>query len=495
MKTLNEKERVNRTVLKCYGTLAFILFAAYLLELVKGNRSFGYIVLFDLILLLPFVAAFLCFRRDRESDFMKKLIPFGYGIVYIFVLLTGATKITFVYILPMLVALTLYRDWRYIMRFGILMTVANIVYAVYFLMTISRMPADITEFEIIIALMIIMTYFAVLTSRVLTEISEQSLSIVKNQEKSHRGLLDTVLKSTEQIGISIRNISEESGKVGEGVSISKESINNIANGTVETAESIQKQLEMTSHIGSYIGDMNDITAVVLKECDNSNDNIKNGMDHMEVLLESSKEMGSSNRIVVTSMSVLEEKATAVESVISLISNIAEQTDMLSLNASIEAARAGDAGRGFSVVAEEIRRLADQTQEAVEDIQKIILELGRETQNTTRSVNQMVEISDQQVTYIAKVNDSFTLLQQSITNLSASIHRQSDHMSDINRANTEIMNSIEGLSSFSEELMASTELTKTQSEESYGSILQINQLIEQVKDDIERLNEVTDSGQS
>ena len=97
---MNEKQYRNKQMLFCYGIVVAVLFIAYMIELVKGNRTLGYTVVFSLILLVPFAISVLLYRADCESIWIRKVAFYGYGILYAFVLFTSVSVLAFAYILP-----------------------------------------------------------------------------------------------------------------------------------------------------------------------------------------------------------------------------------------------------------------------------------------------------------------------------------------------------------------------------------------------------------
>ncbi|BFM08886.1 methyl-accepting chemotaxis protein [Halioxenophilus aromaticivorans] len=186
--------------------------------------------------------------------------------------------------------------------------------------------------------------------------------------------------------------------------------------SVQLAESMSQMALAVQEVASSVAQTNDATVDVLSQ-------VKSGES---ITREANTDIADLSKTVDALGSVLENLSGGSEkiaSVIGVIRGIADQTNLLALNAAIEAARAGEQGRGFSVVADEVRSLAQRTQESTQDIEAIIEELGKATELAVGNMTNCKESSQRSVDSI----DSVYSALQSITQSVVSIERMSQQI--------------------------------------------------------------------
>ncbi len=280
-------------------------------------------------------------------------------------------------------------------------------------------------------------------------------------------LADKIKASGYDLSSSASNAAEASNQV-------VSAVEDITKGSLSQAESVQTSNENTGQIGedidgitSNIHTLNDLVDSMKKASDRA-------MDAMDDLL---AQNGDVTEAVSSIRSVIENTANSVQEISQMthiISDIADQTNLLSLNATIEAARAGETGRGFAVVASEISNLAIQSQDAVLKIEEVTQKLVEDSISSVQTVDSLVEEFETQSDKIVLTREDMNALSENATRVQGSVSDTGDKADTINVTKESLISIMEDLSAISEENAASTEETNASMEELNSTFQVISQ---------------------
>jgi len=230
-------------------------------------------------------------------------------------------------------------------------------------------------------------------------------------------------------------------------------------------------VEITETLNNFGHEIEDVVASV-KNIDANTKAISSKSDssnkELEYLIDSINNIRTTFNSFMDKLLVLDNDIGKITEITNLINSVAEQTNLLSLNAAIEASRAGEAGRGFSVVADEIRKLAEQTKSSSEEINNLIIDIGKENSalmNSSRDVQREIERQD---TVANTTISSFREIIESLQEIAPLIYSINNLVANISQEKDSILEKVASLSSVSEEVSASSEEISASSEEMSAS---------------------------
>ncbi|MCQ2522951.1 MAG: methyl-accepting chemotaxis protein [Lachnospiraceae bacterium] len=233
-------------------------------------------------------------------------------------------------------------------------------------------------------------------------------------------LVGKVNQATDTLEMSAIGVKEASSTLSDCSVEIGEAINDINAGIERQSRHAKSCVETTDKLSDEIKNVTEMIVKVNELVSETSNKIAEGVELVQTLGSRTSETTKVTGQVGESIMSLKSESEKINSFVGVITNISAQTNLLSLNASIEAARAGDFGRGFAVVAEEIRVLADQSSTAAGEINKLVEVINEQTNATVKDAKRAQEIVELQAAMVSKSVEVFRSMKEMLDELSASI---------------------------------------------------------------------------
>jgi len=270
---------------------------------------------------------------------------------------------------------------------------------------------------------------------------------------------------SEATALAAQQVATAIGQVAYGSQNQANSVQNIMNAIQEMAQGIQR-IEQNSHLADA----------------SSKQSLNLAQDGDTAMSKANLQMGQIHESVENTgkiISALGEQSAIIGTIVETIKAISDQTNLLALNAAIEAARAGEHGRGFSVVAEEVRKLAEQSTLSSAQIEQIIGNIKTSLDEAIESMNSEKAVVQSGSLAIQNAQQAFTRIKESTEEVNRQIQEVSLLSSGINRSARMVADEVTQVASISQETTAQTEEVAGSSSEQLNSMQEISQSTEEL----------------
>lgn len=295
---------------------------------------------------------------------------------------------------------------------------------------------------------------------------------VQDVIKNLRDLLANVSETSEQVATSSEELTataEQSSQASEEVSVT---IDEIARGASEQAENTTDGALQINDLGVVIEEDKTNIETMNQATQSVGNLVDEGLKIIDVLIEKTEDNANAAKVVYASIQKTNDSTAKIGEASALIASIAEQTNLLALNAAIEAARAGEHGRGFSVVAEEIRKLAEQSTSSTKLIDDIIMSLKDDARVAVEKMEEAAKLVQDQVLSVNDTEAKFKEISSAMKAAEEAVEILLQASQVMEMKKNSVHSVIENLSAMAEENAASTQEASATMEEQTASMNEI-----------------------
>ena len=402
--------------------LIFIATIYYGIKTKNGEIARGYFIAFTVVGWVTYITGYIVSMiKGKAAKEYKWVLGICYLLFYAVIAWTALDKISYIFILPLLSILILYKDPKFIkmiMWFTLFVLISSNIY--------KGMAKGMMDFvaseECALQFAIVLCCFAC-TNMAIRHLVESDGALTGSIESE----LAQVVQTVEQVKDASNSIVDGVTVVRELADENKQGANNVVKdmGTLAKNNGILNDktvssIEMTKVIDTQVKDVSDLMEEFSKLIEKSVEHADLSADELTEVVEITNRMSALSSKIETILETFKKEFENVKQETSTIEGITSQTNLLALNASIEAARAGEAGKGFAVVADQIRSLSSGTQDSSNSIMEALSHLEATSDEMLESITETVELIQINIEKVSTVNKSVSDITSDATSLGDNI---------------------------------------------------------------------------
>ena len=303
-----------------------------------------------------------------------------------------------------------------------------------------------------------------------------------------RKLIVEVDEIVNVVNLSAEDVEGVSGQLEQSSNGILEALEEIDIGVSQQANDAQDCLVQMDNLSQVIEEVTEDIGKTSSNSESTKDVVVKSISTMEVLSNQTKDTIEITSKVKEDVRLLEVSSSEIKKFVAIIADIAEQTNLLSLNASIEAARAGEAGRGFSVVAEEIRKLADGSRQAAEEINKVVEIIEKQTYDTVETAKKAEKIVEQQAETVDATKDAFRKIYNATEEVIVSVDDVKVKVKGMDKERAGTLEAISSISAVSEQTAASSSNVFSIAENQKETVYLLTKASNELKNNMEELKQ-------
>ena len=489
--TINFEELADKQVGAIYLLMSLFLTVAYALEVIEGSQPPGFLVAFVTADWGAFVLSLVAKKISRgKGNLHRWVLSIGYSLFYILILSSLKNPLIFIYIIPIMIIMALYQNFKILMLF----TAANFLGVISFIInTANRGLVDdsmMDSFKIVFAGSIMINLAVYLLIHYLIRLNNYNVAAVTDNLERVKETVSKVKEVSTTVVDGVNAVKEYADENRAGATSVVNDMSTIAEQTNVLTDRTFSSLEMTKSISNQVTQVSNLVEDTVTLAQQSVEHASTSNEQLQDAMVSAREMKDLANKVDAILTDFKEEFAKVQTETGTINNISSQTNLLALNASIEAARAGEAGRGFSVVADEIRNLSDGTKQSSASIMNALDNLSTTSENMTVSVERIIELIAKTVEKIETVYESVSAISSDSVVLGTNVNNINQAVGEVETSNLQLVENMNSVNDIMESIVVkivetadSSEEIRSKNEETSAHVISIehtvNKLIEEL----------------
>lgn len=306
----------------------------------------------------------------------------------------------------------------------------------------------------------------------------EASNIVNNNAELNLRAIEQVTTAIQQVSVGSQEQAQDLQTSSTMISTLDQVIETIKDSSAQQKQNVDKTSNFIEDMSRAIEKVVDNTKLITDDTKNTYEAASEGKVLVDETVEDMKNIKSMVDQLAAQITVLGDRSQQIGEIIQVIEDIAEQTNLLALNAAIEAARAGEHGKGFAVVADEVRKLAENSRKSTEEIRNLISGIQTETANVIGEMNQATRNVEKGTEVAYKAGTALRNIMNAVNKLLSEVNVINAEMKTMKLKSEEVVEAVNVISQITEINSVITEELTTESRKAMESIVNVSAISEE-----------------